>query len=84
MADAIEGQAEKLAQILVQEQGKPLADATMEVHGTAAFFRYFTSLNLDVEVRDDSEARRVEAHRTPLGVVGCDSTLELSAAFAGV
>ncbi|MEM6999163.1 MAG: aldehyde dehydrogenase family protein [Pseudomonadota bacterium] len=70
MADAIEGQAEELAQILVQEQGKPLGDALGEVHGAAAFFRYFTSLNLDVEIREDSEARRVEAHRTPLGVVG--------------
>ena len=70
IADVIEANAQELAQLLVQEQGKPLADATMEVHGTAAFFRYFTTLNLDVEVLDDSDARRVEAHRKPLGVVG--------------
>ncbi len=70
MADVIEANAAELAQLLVQEQGKPLADATGEVHGTAAFFRYFTTLSLDVEVLDDSEHRRVEAHRKPLGVVG--------------
>ncbi len=70
IADVIEANAAELAQLLVQEQGKPLADATGEVHGTAAFFRYFTTLNLDVEVLDDSEHRRVEAHRKPLGVVG--------------
>ena len=70
MADAIEANATELAQLLTQEQGKPLADATGEVYGAAAFFRYFTSLNLDPEVLDDSDARRVEAHRKPLGVVG--------------
>lgn len=70
MADVIEANAEELGQILVQEQGKPLADAMGEVHGTAAFFRYFTTLNLDVELMEDSDNRKVEAHRKPLGVVG--------------
>lgn len=70
MADVLEANAEELAQILVQEQGKPLADATGEVYGTAAFFRYFTTLNLDAEVMEDSDNRKVEAHRKPLGVVG--------------
>jgi len=70
MADAIEANAGELASLLTQEQGKPLPDATGEVMGTAAFFRYFTSLDLPVEVMDDSEGRKVEAHRKPLGVVG--------------
>jgi acyl-CoA reductase-like NAD-dependent aldehyde dehydrogenase len=61
IADVIEANATELAQLLTQEQGKPLADATGEVYGTAAFFRYFMSLDLPV---------RVEAHRKPLGVVG--------------
>jgi len=69
IADVLEANATELAQILTQEQGKPLADATGEVHGTAAFFRYFTSLNLDVKVLDDSDNRKVELHRKPLGVV---------------
>jgi len=70
IADAIEAHGEELARLLTQEQGKPLADATGEVFGTAAFFRYFTSLDLPVKVLDDSEGRRVEAHRKPLGVIG--------------
>ena len=70
MADAIEANAQELIQLLTQEQGKPLEDATGEIYGTAAFFRYFTSLNLDVEVMEDNDNRKVEAHRVPLGVVG--------------
>ena len=70
IADAIEANGQELAQLLVQEQGKPLADATGEVFGMAAFCRYFTALDLPVKVIDDSEGRRVEAHRRPLGVVG--------------
>lgn len=70
MADVIEANAQELAQLLTQEQGKPINDAIGEVYGTAAFFRYFTTLSLDPEVLDNSEHRRVEAHRRPLGVVG--------------
>lgn len=70
IADAIEANAEDLARLLTQEQGKPIGDATAEVYGTAIFLRYFTSLDLPIKVIDDSEGRRVEAHRRPLGVVG--------------
>ena len=69
IADVIEANAAELAQLLTQEQGKPLADATGEVYGMAAFCRYFTSLDLPVEVLEDSDGKRVEAHRKPLGVV---------------
>jgi len=70
IADAIEKNAGDLARLLTQEQGKPLGDATAEIYGTAAFFKYFTMLDLPVKVIEDSEAKRVEAHRKPLGVVG--------------
>lgn len=70
MADIIEANAQELAQLLTQEQGKPIGDAMGEVYGTAAFFRYSTTLALDPEVIDESENRRVVAHRKPLGVVG--------------
>lgn len=69
IADAIEANATELAQLLTQEQGKPLADATGEVYGMAAFCRYFTSLDLPVKVLEDSAGKRIEAHRKPLGVV---------------
>jgi acyl-CoA reductase-like NAD-dependent aldehyde dehydrogenase len=70
MADAIEANAGELARILTSEQGKPLADATGEVMGMAGFFRYLGSLELNMRVIEDSEGRRVEAYRRPLGVVG--------------
>ena len=70
MADVIQNNAAELARLLTQEQGKPIGDATGEVYGAAAFFRYFTALDLPVKVLDDSEGRKVEAHRRPLGVIG--------------
>lgn len=70
IADAIEANADDIARILTQEQGKPLGDATMETYGAAAFFRYFTSLDLPVKVIEDSEGKLVEGHRRPLGVIG--------------
>jgi len=70
MADIIEANAGELARILTSEQGKPLADATGEVMGMAGFFRYLASLELNMRVIEDSDGRRVEAHRRPLGVVG--------------
>ena len=70
MADAIEANAGDLARLLTSEQGKPLADATGEVMGMAAFFRYLGSLELPMRVIENSGDRKVEAYRRPLGVVG--------------
>ena len=70
IADIIDANSEELARTLTQEQGKPLEDAMGEVVGAALFCRYFQSLDLPVEVLEDSETPRVEVHRTPLGVVG--------------
>ena len=70
IADIVEANAQELAQILTEEQGKPIGDATGEVYGMAAFCRYFASLDLPVRLIEDSDGRKVEAHRTPLGVVG--------------
>jgi len=70
IADTIEANAADLARLLTQEQGKPIADATGEVMGMAAFFRYFATLDLPMKVIEDGEGRRVEAHRRPLGVIG--------------
>ncbi|MGA0603999.1 aldehyde dehydrogenase family protein [Caulobacter sp. KR2-114] len=70
IADAIQNNAAELARLLTQEQGKPIGDATGEVYGAAAFFRYFTALDLPVKVIDDSPNRRVEQRRRPLGVIG--------------
>ncbi len=70
IADVIDANASELARMLTQEQGKPLAEATAEVGGMSAFFRYFATLDLSMKVVEDSSERRVELHRKPLGVVG--------------
>ena len=70
IADIVEANVQELAQILTEEQGKPIGDATGEVFGMAAFCRYFASLDLPVKVIEDSDGRKVEAHHAPLGVVG--------------
>jgi acyl-CoA reductase-like NAD-dependent aldehyde dehydrogenase len=70
IADAIQANLEPLARLLTQEQGKPLADAMGETFGAAAFFRYFAGLEIPTRVIEDSEARKVELRRRPLGVVG--------------
>ncbi|HKY92220.1 MAG TPA: aldehyde dehydrogenase family protein, partial [Nevskiaceae bacterium] len=69
MADAIEKNANEFATLLTQEQGKPTSEALPEILGGAAFVRYYCSIDLPVEVIEDSETRRVETHRRPLGVV---------------
>ena len=69
IADTIAANADELAALLTSEQGKPLPDAKGEVMGMAAFFRAACALDLPVRVLDDSDARRIEAHRRPLGVV---------------
>jgi acyl-CoA reductase-like NAD-dependent aldehyde dehydrogenase len=70
IADIVEAKAGELARLLTQEQGKPLRDATAEAYGLAAFCRYFASLDLPDRVIEDSEGRKVEARRKPLGVIG--------------
>src|SRR3984885_9148289 len=70
MAAVIEANMTELARLLTTEQGKPLADATAEVMGMAGFFRYLGSLDLPMKVIEDSDGRRVEAFRRPLGVIG--------------
>ncbi|MCY1315131.1 Phenylacetaldehyde dehydrogenase [compost metagenome] len=71
VADAIEANADELARILTQEQGKPLAESAAEIAYTAAIFRNLDALRLDSRILEDSEGRRVELRRRPLGVVGC-------------
>ncbi len=69
IADIIQANATELARLLTQEQGKPLQDATGEIYGAAAFFRYFTMLDLPMKVLQDDGAKKVEAHRRSLGVI---------------
>ena len=69
LADRMTAERERLARLLSQEQGKPLAEATAEVDFTPAYLRHFAGLELPVEVLQDDAAGRAEVHRRPLGVV---------------
>lgn len=68
-ADAIEAHADELAALFVQEQGRPLPGAKMEILGAAMWMRATTMLDIPVDVTEDSETRRIEVHHVPLGVV---------------
>lgn len=70
IADTIENHAAELAEIIVKEQGKPLPLAQVEVGGSVAWTRYTAELEIPVDVIEDSEHKRIEMHRKPLGVVG--------------
>ncbi|RTR15078.1 aldehyde dehydrogenase family protein [Azospirillum griseum] len=70
LADALNQRAGEFARLLTQEQGKPLAESTAEIAYTEAFLRQSAALDLPVRVVEDSDRRRVELHRRPLGVVG--------------
>ncbi|SPA54700.1 aldehyde dehydrogenase family protein [Cupriavidus taiwanensis] len=69
IADAVDANAGRLAWLLTQEQGKPIADAMMEVQGTATFFRHVADAELAPVLLEHSGVRQVELHRRPLGVV---------------
>ncbi|MGI9432297.1 MAG: aldehyde dehydrogenase family protein [Myxococcota bacterium] len=69
VAEIVTAHAPELGAILTSEQGKPLPEAVAEAYGFAIFTRHFAAMDLPVEVLEDSEARLVEAHRSPLGVV---------------
>lgn len=70
IADRIEQNAPELAELVVKEQGKPLALAQMEVGGAVVWTRAAAALELPVEIIEDSATKRIELHRKPLGVVG--------------
>jgi acyl-CoA reductase-like NAD-dependent aldehyde dehydrogenase len=59
----------ELAPVLTSEQGKPLADAGIEVMAAAVWCQYFANLELPAQVIQDDDAAHVELARRPLGVV---------------
>jgi acyl-CoA reductase-like NAD-dependent aldehyde dehydrogenase len=69
-AAAIQKNVAELAPILTQEQGKPLARAGEEIMGAAIWFQYTSTLQIPVEVLQDSPTSRIEVRRRPYGVVG--------------
>ncbi|HYA35332.1 MAG TPA: aldehyde dehydrogenase family protein [Candidatus Binataceae bacterium] len=68
-AAALQQPPEGLARTLTMEQGKPLKKAIEEVMGTMAWCGYTASLDIPVEVLQNTDTARIEIRRKPLGVV---------------
>ena len=58
-----------IAQILVKEQGKPIAEASTEVILASIFFQYFAGLDYEEKVLKEDDANLVKLLRKPLGIV---------------
>ncbi|MHB1517298.1 MAG: aldehyde dehydrogenase family protein [Acidimicrobiales bacterium] len=69
MADVLFGATAELAPILTAEQGKPLADASVEVMASAIWCQYFADLETPPQVIQDDAEARVDVVRRPMGVV---------------
>jgi len=66
---ALSDNIEDFARLLTTEQGKPLDDARGEIGGAAYWCDAVAGLELPVTVNEDSDERRSETHRVPIGVV---------------
>jgi aldehyde dehydrogenase (NAD+) len=70
LAGAIAQNSEALKRLLTAEQGKPHADAFMDVMGGAAWLQGATALDLPETVNEDTAERRSITRHVPIGVVG--------------
>lgn len=72
IADALETHSQELADIITQEQGKPIGaslGSMFEMGGAVAWTRYTANLELPVKVLQDDANGHIELHRRPIGVV---------------
>jgi len=74
LADAIGRNAEQLARLLTQEQGKPLAEASYEIGAAESFIRQLAELDLEPRQIKSGSHRRVQVIQRPLGVVAAIMT----------
>ena len=70
IADAIEANHDELFRLLTSEQGKPHAQAEMEIGGAPANIRAQAGLEFEDVINEDSEERLSRTRRVPVGVVG--------------
>ena len=68
--DAVAADVDRVARLVAQEAGKPLAKATAEVNGGLFFARGFANLELKPETLRDTQTQLVTVDRRPIGVVG--------------
>src|SRR3546814_8314930 len=70
MANVIIENADELADLLIQETGRPMALAQFELlHLAVGYLSHYAELRLETELIVDEDTRRVALHRKPLGVV---------------
>ncbi|HET7081130.1 MAG TPA: aldehyde dehydrogenase, partial [Chloroflexia bacterium] len=72
IVERITAGSERLARLVVQEQGKPLVEARGEIAGTAGFFEYFTTFArapLGEIVASDNRDEDIWIRNVPFGVV---------------
>lgn len=72
LADAISGEAERLAGIVTAEQGKPIAQARGEIGASVTFLRYAAEQARRIEgdiVASDNPSEEIHIRRHPYGVV---------------
>ena len=69
LADLVAGNANDLARLLTQEQGKPLPEAQGEMAWTEGYLRHYATLDIPSRVIQDDEQGFIELRRKPLGVV---------------
>ena len=72
IASLIREQSERLARLVVQEQGKPLVEARGEIGGTAGFFDYFATFArapMGEIIASDNADEDIWVRNVPYGVV---------------
>ncbi|WP_339671034.1 aldehyde dehydrogenase family protein [Dasania marina] len=71
MADFVEANADELANLLTQEQGKPLkgVGSEFELQGCIGWLRATAGMSLPVKTLEDSDERLALLYRKPVGVV---------------
>lgn len=69
-ANTLKARAGEIAQVLTQEQGKPLAKAMEEIIGGVVWFQVTAGLQIPVDIVSEGPDVRVEVRRKPYGVVG--------------
>ncbi|MEM9585542.1 MAG: aldehyde dehydrogenase family protein [Pseudomonadota bacterium] len=72
LADAIDADAERLAQLVTAEQGKPIAQARGEIGAAATFLRFAAAQARRIEgdiITSDNPSEEIHIRRHPHGVV---------------
>ena len=70
VAAVIKDNADELFRLLTTEQGKPHAQAQMEIYGAAGLASAQSTLTLDDVINQDDDTRLSRTRRVPVGVVG--------------